>query len=326
MSAIKLIGLGLLLFSLTKDQAHSTYKDLGKDIQPLTLSGGKYDESFDEDSVVQIGTVLFNTNTGKIVAFVEQDTLRSEATLEPQIVSKWLSPDPLAAKYPFSSPYVFTNNNPILLIDRDGREIFIYYTDDNGKTQAFQYKPGIKPVNNEFVQKNVAALNDINEVGKEDFSKITPNQIITQLSSTKSVNVYINGKAGVGDGISTSGTNKDITVTWNADLGTNLVDNSGKPTGGRQSPMTILAHEFGHVWNIASDIADYNLQTKPNNTEYTNPEEKRVINGIEKDVATYYNEGLRQNHYGGADFKARSSTSNEEALPTVEQNPGAKEI
>ena len=121
MNVVKLIGLGLLLFSLTLGQAQSTYKDLGKDIQPLTLSGGKYDESFDEDSVVQIGTVLFNTNTGKIVAFVEQDTLRSEATLEPQIVSKWLSPDPAAAKFPFSSPYVFTNNNPILFVDPDGK-------------------------------------------------------------------------------------------------------------------------------------------------------------------------------------------------------------
>ena len=110
MNVVKLIGLGLLLFSLTLGQAQSTYKDLGKDIQPLTLSGGKYDESFDEDSVVQIGTVLFNTNTGKIVAFVEQDTLRSEATLEPQIVSKWLSPDPAAAKFPFSSPYVYADN------------------------------------------------------------------------------------------------------------------------------------------------------------------------------------------------------------------------
>ncbi len=38
-------------------------------------------------------------------------------------VSVWLSVDPLAHKYPSFSPYVFTGNNPIMLVDPDGREI-----------------------------------------------------------------------------------------------------------------------------------------------------------------------------------------------------------
>ncbi len=36
-------------------------------------------------------------------------------------VSVWLSVDPLAHKFPWQSPYCFTNNNPINLIDPDGR-------------------------------------------------------------------------------------------------------------------------------------------------------------------------------------------------------------
>ncbi len=93
----------------------------GKKYEILTLSKGKFKEVFDEDSIVQIGTVLFNTNSNQIVAFVKQDTLYSEASLKPEINTRWLSPDPLANKQPFISPYAYVNNNPILMFDPDGR-------------------------------------------------------------------------------------------------------------------------------------------------------------------------------------------------------------
>jgi len=38
-------------------------------------------------------------------------------------LGRWLSIDPLAAKYPFVSSYVFVLNNPIIFIDPDGREV-----------------------------------------------------------------------------------------------------------------------------------------------------------------------------------------------------------
>ena len=38
----------------------------------------------------------------------------------------WLSVDPLAEKFPSVSPYVYTLNNPINLIDPDGREPIKY--------------------------------------------------------------------------------------------------------------------------------------------------------------------------------------------------------
>jgi len=68
---------------------------------------------------------MFNTRTNKIAYFIETDTMYSEATLRPEIVSRWLSLDPLARKYPSHSPYNFVLNNPILNIDPDGRDVIV---------------------------------------------------------------------------------------------------------------------------------------------------------------------------------------------------------
>jgi len=38
-------------------------------------------------------------------------------------ISVWLGVDPLAHKYPSLSSYVFTGNNPVMLVDPDGRKI-----------------------------------------------------------------------------------------------------------------------------------------------------------------------------------------------------------
>lgn len=40
-------------------------------------------------------------------------------------VGRWLSLDPLQAKYPHLSPYAYVANSPILMIDKDGKDIWI---------------------------------------------------------------------------------------------------------------------------------------------------------------------------------------------------------
>ena len=44
----------------------------------------------------------------------------------------WLSVDPLSDKYPGSSPYVYCGNNPVRLVDKDGREMADFF-DMNGR-------------------------------------------------------------------------------------------------------------------------------------------------------------------------------------------------
>lgn len=127
------------MFNAVLAQSNHPYKRYGgNDIEMLTLSNGKYNEFFGTDSIEIIGSAILNSNTMKVIGFVEKDTLYSEATLEPEIVSRWLSVDPLASKYPSVSPYNFVANNPIIFIDPDGKEIIIHGTDAKKTTAALQ--------------------------------------------------------------------------------------------------------------------------------------------------------------------------------------------
>jgi hypothetical protein len=100
--------------------AQNPYESIGKKAKVLTLSNGKYQEIFTNDTIVPIGSVMYNRVTGDIVAFLTRDTMYAEYNLEPEVVSRWLSPDPLGAKFPQWSPYNYAENNPILRIDPNG--------------------------------------------------------------------------------------------------------------------------------------------------------------------------------------------------------------
>ena len=119
----KLLLVITVLLGLTSIKAQNPFAEYGYKPKIATLSQGKYNEFFDNDTVVQIGSVLYNTKSRQIIAFVEADTLYSEATLQPDIVSRWISPDPLA-DHPNQfdkSPYQYAWNNPIYWDDPDGR-------------------------------------------------------------------------------------------------------------------------------------------------------------------------------------------------------------
>jgi hypothetical protein len=107
-----------------------------------TLSNGKFNEFHDRDTIVQIGHVWYNTLSKKIIGFVDIDSARSEEVLEADLVSRWISPDPLASWAPGWSPYRYGFDNPINFTDPTGlwedwvqSESGDIYWDDNATSQ-----------------------------------------------------------------------------------------------------------------------------------------------------------------------------------------------
>lgn len=101
--------------------AQNPYESLGKIAPVLTLSAGKYEEFMTNDTLVHIGSVLFNTLTHEVVAFVDDDSVR---LMEADMTTRFLSVDPLGRKFPELTPYQFAGNTPIQAIDLDGLEPF----------------------------------------------------------------------------------------------------------------------------------------------------------------------------------------------------------
>lgn len=53
-------------------------------------------------------------------------------------ISIWLSVDPLAHKYPHITPYNFVENNPIILVDPDGKGPYVYEEVEGGGYQKVE--------------------------------------------------------------------------------------------------------------------------------------------------------------------------------------------
>ncbi|WP_271783274.1 hypothetical protein [Aquimarina algiphila] len=118
MNKLGLILLFIMFCGITF--AQNPFEKYGYKPKIATLSKGKYIEHFDNDSIVRIGSILFNTYTNTITAFVIEKTKFTEAEVEPTVMSRWMNPDPLSDEFPEWSPYNFVENNPISKVDPDG--------------------------------------------------------------------------------------------------------------------------------------------------------------------------------------------------------------
>lgn len=81
-----------------------------------TLSKGQYAEFHQLSKEEIIGALIFDTEEKKVIAY------KKEESINPAVVSRFLSVDPLAPEYPWYTPYQFAGNTPIQAIDLDGLE------------------------------------------------------------------------------------------------------------------------------------------------------------------------------------------------------------
>ncbi len=139
MKHVKLLFLLLLLVSFLTGKADEyPWKKYGFNLKVVTLSNGKYQEFHDLEDVVEIGSVLYNTQTRQIVGFVEKDSTFYQLGLSPDITSRWISPDPLTEEYSSWSPYNYAMDNPIVFIDPDGRYVDWYLNLEQGQVEYQQ--------------------------------------------------------------------------------------------------------------------------------------------------------------------------------------------
>ena len=88
--------------------------------------------------------------------------------MDHELITMWLSVDPLADKYPSISPYAYCAWNPMKLVDPDGREMGDYY-DENGNYKGWD---GVLDHRVYIVGINTTLAKDEN--GNVDASKVTP--------------------------------------------------------------------------------------------------------------------------------------------------------
>jgi len=161
-------------------------------------------------------------------------------------LSVWLSVDPLSDKYPSMSPYNYCANNPVMLVDPDGRFILI---------GSLKYTVGMNTTSG-FEGKVITALNDLCT------GSALASTMITYLAYTTSYTLKIEptskGSRYVSDGnvLPVGQTyydqGKSSTVYMNE---INLVDvqiASGATNSRKESNfMTALIHEISHAFHHA---------------------------------------------------------------------------
>jgi hypothetical protein len=80
-----------------------------------------FEEFFDLEDTVELGSVYFNIRTYEIVGFIPEEKLKNEIAVD--LIA--LSVDPKAHLYWWVTPYAYCLNNPIKLVDPNGMEVII---------------------------------------------------------------------------------------------------------------------------------------------------------------------------------------------------------
>ena len=114
-------------------------------------------------------TALLNrTQTMRFCPIVSTGKERDEETgygyfgaryMDHELMTMWLSVDPMADKYPSINPYAYCAWNPVKLVDPDGRDFTVWIEDGGGNT--YEYKPNMSPTGDAAARQQIQTLNDI---------------------------------------------------------------------------------------------------------------------------------------------------------------------
>ena len=223
--------------------------------------------------------------------------------MDHELMTMWLSVDPLSDKYPSLSPYNYCAWNPIKLIDPDGREIWIL-TDkynpnsprvkwtENGlfNEDGSRYEGGC-----DFVLQTAMALNAIYEDNQMLLSQFMgDSEYDISISETNGYTQYsksIGGTEKYGYSLK-----KEQQIVFNPTLG--LAQCKGDADNEEYlAPFLALLHEFGHAYNAVTDYKGFcdRMQTGTGDA-YSNREEQFVIQNYEWPAAAKHGMLQRTSH------------------------------
>ena len=214
-------------------------------------------------------------------------------------VSNWLSVDPLAEKFPNASPYNYCLDNPINLIDPDGRDIVL--PKGTSLKNTYIILGNLQKITNDKLvystQKNGTIRIKVVSLGEGN--KTAGTNLIRQLNSSEKTVSIIIGEAGSGNSArpdsrdasgntnwtkSENGTGDNVTVnfdqTSNPDIKT-VDPKTGNVVGAKRPNQVGLAHELIH----ADHMTDGDVNFTPTKHSY------KTMGGIV--TQTYPNEELR---------------------------------
>ena len=215
---------------------------------------------------------------------------------EPRL-SLWMSVDPKQDKYPNVSSYCYVMDNPIKLIDPDGKDVLIWYMDKHGRDQLFRFsgfhgKKSIKIPNNQYVKDFIQAYlyNAKHGGGKKTIQAVSNHKYEIYVSDSQNGETYY------------SSDNGQTTVYWESRQGLKTTE------GGKQSAATALEHEMDHAVDDANNHKQHVERRQMGDSNYDNKEERRVITGSEAQTAKGNKEAIRRNHRGTS-YRTASPTS-----------------
>jgi RHS repeat-associated protein len=112
-------------------------------------------------------------------------------------IGRWLTCDPLQAKYPDLNAYNYCADNPIEYIDPDGKEIWIAFTcsiNNQTVTQKVQFKNGYlyTPDGKEYSGNNIYFITVQKQLNQARSEDPIENKVVSELDQSKNINLITN--------------------------------------------------------------------------------------------------------------------------------------